>query len=307
MPAHLVYGIPTHRCGLQLRLGIEKGFFRDEGLDLTLQVVFGGPEIAAQLSSGGLLIGELGTPPGLTALASGARFKIVGSSVRRGVVQFMVAHPKIAGWHDLRGTALGVLSHGSCSDWYMRKLLVHHGIDPDRDVRIVALGLQYPKILELLSDRELDGAIMSEPHVTMGEEAGLFKVWLGLNRLDYVPPMQWSIVVANDWLLAREQHLVAAVLRGCRRSYWYAAEHRDEWADFGARYFGIKRETMLRSIAREFDGLHFDCEIDVDGMNAAIALQRNLGSVSAPLGLSDIIDSRFSSELKVPANGHGRQ
>ena len=32
--------------GLQLRLGVAKGFFRDEGVDLALRVVFGGPEIA---------------------------------------------------------------------------------------------------------------------------------------------------------------------------------------------------------------------------------------------------------------------
>ncbi len=304
MPTQLVYGLPTNRCGLQLRLGIEKGFFRDEGLDLILRIIFGGPEIAAELSSRRLLIGELGAPPGLTALARGARFKIVGSSVRRGAVQFMVAHRRLVEWHDLRGVALGVLSRGSCSDWYMRKLVAHHGLDPDQDVRIVGLGSRYPKILELLADGEFEGAIISEPHVTMGEEAGLFNVWLGLNSLDYVPRMQWSILVANDWLLANEPHLIDAVLRGCRRSYRYAAEHRDEWADFGAHYFGIGRETMLRSIAREFNDLHFDCEIDVDGLNAAIDLQRKLGSVSAQLSFGSIVDARFSSGLKVATNGH---
>ena len=47
------YGVPTDRCGLQLRLGIEKGFFRDEGIDLALRIVFGGPEIAAEFDSAG--------------------------------------------------------------------------------------------------------------------------------------------------------------------------------------------------------------------------------------------------------------
>ena len=31
------YGIPTDKEAIQLRLGIAKGFFRDEGLDLSLQ------------------------------------------------------------------------------------------------------------------------------------------------------------------------------------------------------------------------------------------------------------------------------
>ena len=31
------YGVPTDRCGLQLRLGAHKGFFRDEGVNFDLK------------------------------------------------------------------------------------------------------------------------------------------------------------------------------------------------------------------------------------------------------------------------------
>jgi len=290
----ITYGVPTDRCGLQLRLGIEKGFFRQEGIELSLRVVFGGPEIAAELDAGRLKIGELGTPPGLTAIAKGARFKVIGSGVRRGAVQYFVARCELSRWADLKNARLGVLSRGSCSDWYMRELLQRNAIDPEKDVTIVGLGPRYPGILTMLAHGELDGAIISEPHVSIGEEAGHFNVWLGLNRCDFVPRMQWTIVVANDNALMREGDLIAAVLRGCRRSCRYAAEHREEWADFGARYFGIPRHTMMRSIEREFDDLHFDCEIDMDGLVAAIALQQRLGSIPGSLQVSDILDSRFA-------------
>ncbi len=289
----ITYGVPTDRCGLQLRLGIEKGFFRELGVDLSLRVVFGGPEIAAEFNSGRLKVGELGTPPGLTALAKGARFKIIGSGVRRGAVQYFVARPGFSTWSDLGGAKLGVLSRGSCSDWYMREVLRHYGIDPETDVTIVGLGPRYPEILGLLAKGDLDGAIISEPHVTIGEQAGYFNVWLGLNKWVGAPRMQWTIVVANDDALMREPELISAVLSGCRRSYRYAAENRADWADFGARYFGISREAMMKSIDREFDDLHFDCEIDRTGMEAAIALQRKLGSVTGDLGLADIVDARF--------------
>src|SRR5277367_4439370 len=128
MTIPIEYGVPTDKCGLQLRLGIEKGFFREEGLDLALRVVFGGPEIAAEYDSGRLKIGELGTPPGLTAIAKGGRFKIVGSSVRRGAVQYFVAAPHITDWTALAGARLGALSRGSCSYWFMREILGHNGL-----------------------------------------------------------------------------------------------------------------------------------------------------------------------------------
>jgi ABC-type nitrate/sulfonate/bicarbonate transport system substrate-binding protein len=299
MATAIEYGVPTNRCGLQLRLGIEKGFFREEGLDLSLKVVFGGPEIAAQYDSGNLKVGELGAPPGLTSIANGARFKIVGSGVRRGAVLYLVVKPQVADWPKLAGCRLGVLSAGSCSDWFMREVLTHHRLDPERDVVVVGLGLRYPQILELIADGELDGGIISEPHVTIGEHAGLFRVWLGLNAVEFVPRMQWTIVVANDNVLANEPQLVAAVMRGCRRSYRYGAEHPVEWAEFGARYFGVTPELMARSIDRELADLHFDCQIDLEGLHAAVALQRRLGAFSRDLRLDEIADLRFQAREAV--------
>jgi NitT/TauT family transport system substrate-binding protein len=293
MSTRIEYGVPTDRCGLQLRLGVEKGFFRQEGIDLSLRIVFGGPEIAAVFDTGHLLIGELGTPPGLTALAKGARFKIVGSGVRRGAVQYFVARPGLNGWRDLIGRRIGVLSRGSCSDWYMRELLQHHAIDPETDVHINGLGARYPEILTMLAAGELDGAVLSEPHATIGEDAGFFTVWLGMNKLDFVPRMQWTIAVANDRLLADDPGLVDGVLRACAKSYRYAAANRDEWADFGARHYKISPRTMMKSINREFDDLHFDCEIDYDGLGSAIALQHKLGALRAPLSIADVVDRRF--------------
>jgi ABC-type nitrate/sulfonate/bicarbonate transport system substrate-binding protein len=115
--------------------------------------------------------------------------------------------------------------------------------------------------------------------------------------------MQWNVVVAAPDSLAGEPELIRAVLRGCQQSYHYAAAHRDEWIAFGADYFGIARETMAKSIAREFDGLHFDGEIDMRGLQHAIDLQVRLGAIKQPLHAQDIVDLRF---LPAPYASHAR-
>ena len=135
----LEYGVPTDKEGLQLRFGMSKGVFRDEGFDASLRVVFGGPEIAAMYDSGELKIGEMGTPPATTAIARGARFKIVGSGIRRRAVQYFVAKQDIADFRDLKGKTVGVLSIGSCSYWFARTVLEHYEIDPDRELYAVLL------------------------------------------------------------------------------------------------------------------------------------------------------------------------
>ncbi|MGH9418347.1 MAG: hypothetical protein ACRD3J_00115, partial [Thermoanaerobaculia bacterium] len=64
VPMKLEYGVPTDKCALTVLLGIEKGFFREQGIDLSVRVVFGGPALAAAYDSGQLQFGEIGSPPG---------------------------------------------------------------------------------------------------------------------------------------------------------------------------------------------------------------------------------------------------
>ena len=293
MSVALEYGIPTDKEALQLRLGIARGFFREEGIDLSLKIVFGGPEIARAFDEDALKVGELGTPPATTAIARGARFKIVASSVRRRAVQYFVAAPAIHDWQDIRGRTVAALSIGSCSYWFMREVLQRHGLDPDTDVKIVGLGERYPGVIDLFRSGELAGAVLSEPNVSIGEGVGAFRVMLGLTEPAFCPDMQWSVVVAGPGTIAKEPELIRAVLRGCQKSYRYAADHPDEWIAFGADHFGIERATMARSIKREIGGLHVDGEIDMQGLQQAIDLQVRLGAVEQPMRAEDIVDLRF--------------
>jgi ABC-type nitrate/sulfonate/bicarbonate transport system substrate-binding protein len=293
----LEYGIPTDKIGIELRFGIEKGLFREEGIDLSIRVVFGGPEIAAMYDSGELKCGEIGSPPATTALAGGARFKIVGSGVRRRALQYFVAAPSIGSWADLKGGTIGVLSNGSCSYWFGRLVLQSHGIDPDRDIKVVGLGSRYAKVIDLIEEGELQGAVISELNVSIGEYRQAFRILKTLTEPEYCPTMQWMVTVANCSFIDREPSLVEAVLRACRRSYHHTVAHRDEFARFGAAYFEIDVPTMLRAIDREREDMHYDCEVDMPGLELAIDLQRRLGAFRKPLRASDITDLRH-----LPAN-----
>ena len=302
MSVKLEYGIPTDKESPLLRLGIERGFFRDEGFDLQLKTIFGGPEIARAYDSGALKIGEIGSPPAITAIARGSRFRIVASNAKRRAVQYFVAAPVIRDWRDLRGKSAAALSIGSCSYWFMREVLQSHGLNPDADVNIVGLGPRYPQVVDLFRSGELSGAVLSEPNVSIGEEAGAFRVMQALTDAAYCPDMQWGLVVAGPDTIAHEPELIRAVLRASRKSYRYAAAHPDEWVAFGAKHFGITRETMQRSIDREIAGLHFDGEVDMPGLQQAIDLQVRLGAIDKPLRAEDIVDLRFLPEAQAEAS-----
>lgn len=294
----LEYGIPTDKIGTEIRFGVEKGFFRAEGLDLSLRIVFGGPEIAAMYDSGALKIGEIGSPPATTALARGARFKIVGSGIRRRALQYLVVDQTIESWPDLKGASIGVLSHGSCGYWFARFVLEQNGLDPDKDVEVVGLGARYANVVDLIESHDLQAAVISEQNVSIGEYRGAFRILKALTEPEFCPNMQWMVTAANDDVIGNEPSLIEAVLRASRESYHHAAANPDEFAQFGARLYGIDVPSMRRATEREIHDMHYDCEVDMPGLDLALDLQRRLGAFDLPLRATDVTDLRFLSAVR---------
>lgn len=297
MTIKLEYGVPTDRSGINVRFGIEKGFFAEDGMDVSIREIFGGPEIAAAYDSGDLKIGELGTPPGVTAIGRGQRFKIVGSGMPRGIGLFFLVRADVNDWSHLRGETLGALSIGSCSYWYLREMLTQNGLDPDSDVTIRGLGKDYPRQFELLERREIAALLSPEPNGTIGESRGLIRSWGNVLDLADVPDMQWSIQVANDEFLRDEPDVVRRFLRVAQRASRYLGNHPEEWIAFNASLFGLPHDLTAKSVARERPTLHFDGQLDLAGLDRAIALQHHLGAIESVLPRSHFVAEGFQPEV----------
>lgn len=295
------YGAPTDKSADTVRFGIEKGIFEAEGIDLSVKVVFGGPEIAAAYGSGALQIGEMGSPPAINAIAAGLPFKITASGSRQRAHMFFGVRKGITSFDELKGKRLGLLGIGSCPDWIARKILAQHGLEAEKDVTCVPLLDRYPRIIDIMEEGEIDACIAMEPNLSIGEEKGLLDVWAAGFDEPYLPHFQWEVRVARNDLIEREPEMVAAVMRGCRRSAHYAARNVDEYVSFAARQFGIEEEAVCRALAREAPHYNLDCHIDLQGLQVAVDMQHELGGIDRPMKAEDFVDLRFQPNLSVAA------
>jgi ABC-type nitrate/sulfonate/bicarbonate transport system substrate-binding protein len=291
MAARVEYGVPTDDSGLAIRFGQAKGFFADADIELAVRTIYGGPELADALDSGELNMGELGSPPALTAIAAGKRFRIVASAFERGAAFFLLVHPQIQSWSDLKGKAMGALSRGSCGYWYLRQILEQHDIDPDRDVLFRELGADYGRQLELFASGEISAMLSNEP--SCGEASGVVRFWGSVRDVGNVPEIQWMVEAANNDFVRDQAGLVAAALAAIRRCSRYATNHPSEWANFWSVYLGIDREDAVRAIERERPFRHPDGELDFVGLEEAIALQHRLKAIPAKLDVSAFVDPSF--------------
>jgi len=295
------YGAPTDKSADTVRFGIERGVFEAEGLDLSVKVVFGGPEIAAAYGSGALQIGEMGSPPAINAIAAGAPFKIVSSGCRRRAHMFLGVRKGIDTFAALKGKRLGLLGLGSCPHWIARKMLTQHGLAPDTDITFVPLLERYPRIVDILESGEIDACIAMEPNLSIGEAKGLLDVWAAGFDDPYLPDFQWEVRVACTDLIEGDPELVAAVMRGCRRAAHLAARNPDDFAGFAARQFGIGEAVVRRALDREAPYYHLDGQIDLAGLQVAVDMQQELGGIERPMRAEEFTDLRFQPDLSAAA------
>jgi len=292
----LIYGVPTDKCGITVRLGIAKGFFRDEGIDLSMRVVYGGRELADAYSSGEILFGEMGSPPCVAAIGRGANFSIVGGGVRRKAHMYVAVRDYIEGWQDLKGSRIGLLARGSCPEWFLRAMLLDRGLDPDRDVQFIGLHEDYARVVDVMEEGKVDAALAVEPAISEGEERGVLRVLAAIYEETSVPQIQWVVRVANRTFVAASRPLLEAALRACVRAAKYASGHVEEWIDFTAGNYGVSKDVAARAVRRDLPHLHFSGELDFQGLQNVLDLQLRLGAIDRPLALKHVLDGGIFSD-----------
>jgi sulfonate transport system substrate-binding protein len=116
----------------------EKGYYRDEGLDVDLVVMRDTLGISALIGGNADFASMSGA--GLTAILDGMPLRFAYSSFFRPMF-WLYAKPEFQDVRALKGKRIGVTGLGSGPDNLLRETLKRNGLEGGRDVTILALGL----------------------------------------------------------------------------------------------------------------------------------------------------------------------
>jgi len=161
--SHLTVSYPSI-SGAQAVLWIAKeaNIFRDNGLDVDLVYIGGGPRSMAALLSGQLQVIGTGGNSLVAANLQGAKDAVLIATTYNTLVFSLMTRANLKEPKDLKGKTFGVTGLGSLTDFTLRTLLRRWALDPARDVVIRPMG-GYPEILTGLQSGMLDGGIFSPP------------------------------------------------------------------------------------------------------------------------------------------------
>jgi NitT/TauT family transport system substrate-binding protein len=287
-------------------IAYDKGFFKDEGLDVDLIVLDSGAKVIAPLGTGELDVGSGALSVGFwNALLRGVKFRIVAD---RGHAEpgylyqtvFMrkdlVDGGQFKSLADLKGMRMGFAAQGVTSLSLLNEAAKFAGIKYED---VVPVYLSFPQQIAALQNKALDGTFLIEPQATAAVNAGYGVRFMDTNV--FYPHQQISTIFYSD-KFARERKDVAdkfmrAWLRGVRayndviKGGKIAGSGADEVVQTMAKNFNMKPE-LIRDM--------YSQAVDVDGAVNAAGIQKDLdffqkqGMVAGQIKASEVIDMSFA-------------
>ena len=141
---------PEGGAHLPLFYARDKGIFAKNGLDVTLQGLGGGPVAAAALQSGEVQIVDITGSEVVSADAAGADIIVLATLTPVYPYVFEVSQA-ISSKDDLKGKTIAVRASGDATDIATRVLLKQQGLDPDKDVTILAVQQEGARMASLMA------------------------------------------------------------------------------------------------------------------------------------------------------------
>ena len=283
----VIWGTPALWMNVfPLYYGKEKGFFLEQGIDLEIEYFHGGPELVRAVQEVKIQVGTIGLPPFSKAFAEGLPAKIVGSAIMRQLNYYVVARPEIQTMTDLKGKKIGILSFGSCDEYFIRRMLKMEGVNPNTEIELVSLGDCYGD-LNCFTTGQIDAGFIGEPKVTQGEHLGLFKVLARVG--DYFPKYQWGVIFARNDFIEKQPELLARLLVGFRKTCRYIQENPEETIELGSKLFDVSTEVFRGALHRDLVNWEVDAEVDIEGLNNCLKIQAEAGAITCDIGNLEMV------------------
>jgi NitT/TauT family transport system substrate-binding protein len=272
-------------------LATDKGYYKDEGLDVEVRTVVGGIVAAEAIATGSANIAAMGDAPAIIVASRNKTLKIVarygsGEGIHRIVTQKNITEPE-----HLEGKKVGIQpgssTHGAFLSWLEKNGL---GIE---NINIVPLNpLDMP---DAMFTEQIDAIAGSEPWPTnvrtrCGDKVRELSSSEGLgNTFPHV-------LVVSEKLLLNNPRAVEKILTALTRAVAYINENIDESAQLISAYTGLPPETQKVCMGRLSWHVAFD-STDYKSMARTASFLKDFGKIELIPDFTEIVDTSFLKEI----------
>jgi NitT/TauT family transport system substrate-binding protein len=289
------YGVSAN--GMPFGVALVKGYFKDEGLNITglISSAGGGTSLRNMLAGGGVPYGEVNPGVVVSAILAGADLKIVSDNVLT-VAEFVWAvkpDSPIKTLKDFKGKKIGYTNPRSTSQALARMLLQAGGYT-EADAELVKTG-GFGEGIAALDSGQVDIVPITEPLWSKLKS----KYRAVVVASDTLPPLDNVVGVTTVEMAEKKGDFIRAVIRARRKAVIFMREHPDEAAEIVAKQYNIDVDVAKSAVRNlttsKTKGVPYwgEGEIHLEGLKRMIEAQRSVGAIAGEVDYDKIIDTRF--------------
>jgi NitT/TauT family transport system substrate-binding protein len=276
----------------------KRGFFKEEGIEAEIIRMNANVSITATATGDidyTMIFGSV-----VRGAIRGLPIKVVASFLDS-PTHMLIARPEFKSVKDLKGKTLGVSSFGATADVAARMMFRYSGVDPEKEIKILALGSDSARFTAL-KEGIVDVAVISPPADLEGKKLGftvlarayeLFKfpfVGLGTNikkineRPDEVKRAIKALIKANRYIRANREGSVQVLM---------------EWGRTGKENAAVSYDSTVRVFNQ-------DGSIPEDGLRLVIEQAKEGAKLARDVMPSEVADTSILRQAQKELGIQGR-
>ena len=291
--AHSIFYAPQY-------VAIEEGYFKDEGLDLTLVTGFGADKTMTAVISGEADIGFMGAEASVS-YQEGATDPVVNfAQLTQRAGNFLVAREEMPDfkWEDLKGKKILGGRKGGMPEMVFEYILRKNGLDPQKDLTIDQSIDFGSTAAAFTGDTSADFTVEFEPSATALEKegAGYVVASLGVDS-GYVPYTSYS---AKTSYMEKNPEIIQKFTNALQKGMEYVQSHTpEEIAEVIAPQFTETDLDTVTAIVKRYydqDTWKSDLIFEKESFELLEDILEDSGELSERVSYEDLVTTKYARE-----------
>ncbi len=294
--------LPTVRVGLicggmtpmVAQVALNDGSFEKAGVHVEKDCFTGGPQ-AVQALVGKSIDAFIGSYDHVLRQRARSIDVKVYAELYNGYSYELIAKSSVAmtSLAQAKGQTFAVTAAGALSDDALRLGLTAAGLNPDRDVTIVATGSGAPMVAALDTDRVAAG-MLAEPTITQLTDGGKYKV-----VFDPTQPFAGNVIMAQTAFVAANRPAFVAMLRALRTTAARIASDPQSAVEPMRKDFpAVSPAVMLAAIKRTIPHVPKGLLADRRSTDPVVAATLKKGDITTAIPFEAAVDNSVLESIR---------
>ncbi|GAB6990130.1 ABC transporter substrate-binding protein [Paenibacillus pini] len=283
-------------------VALEKGFFKEEGLDVDLQTIAGGDKTMTALLSGAIDVALVGSETSIYVYQQGTDDPVINfAQLTQTDGTFLVARDKTDNfdWNQLKGKDFLGQRKGGMPQMAGEFTLKKHGIHPQQDLKLIQ-NVDFANIAPAFVSGTGQYVQLFEPQASIFEKEGKGHVVASFGVES--GPLPYTVFMSKQSYIKKNADTVQKFTNALQKAQIWVAQHKpEEIADAILPYFkNTERDIIVSAVKRyQAQGTYApDAVLDDAEWNNLLNVMTQAGELKKTVPLSAIVDNQFADKAK---------